>query len=262
MFVIETIDIVDVYKYNIVNCNHDSMCNKKVFEANWTEKWIKKFYKTYKIIYIPYIEWLKDATLSNMQTKCFNMLYVDHLNDYLEKNPNTEFDGKPYHVRTEKFLLNGPFYTIKDTIKELTTIDNSDNPLISGHTTLYMLPYIHIEPWEKFIVFVYKKTIVAISQKHVYTTFYELNVDSLKMYSKIIYNYFYYCVRSNITHILSYTFNVGIKDEQPYFIEMGSYGKEYANDSGLFNWSLDSDILYNDSVNEIVVRWTRPYGQK
>ena len=56
----------------------------------------------------------------------------------------------------------------------------------------------------------------------------------------------------------NYTFDFAIINSQPYFIELNSFGKEYAAGSALFHWILDEHILYNkfEHNNFIEFRYT------
>jgi hypothetical protein len=60
-----------------------------------------------------------------------------------------------------------------------------------------------------------------------------------------------------INWISSYSYDFAIVNNKPYFIEMNSFGKEYAAGSALFHWLLDEDILYGKSgENCIEFRYT------
>jgi hypothetical protein len=57
--------------------------------------------------------------------------------------------------------------------------------------------------------------------------------------------------------MVNYTFDlVLLNDSTFYFIEPNSFGKEYSAGSALFHWINDSDILLNESCNEIEFRYT------
>ena len=64
-----------------------------------------------------------------------------------------------------------------------------------------------------------------------------------------------------ITHIDSYVMDFAIlNDDSPYFIELNTFGKEYASGSALFDWITDYDILYGlkkiDEEDYIEFRYT------
>lgn len=53
-----------------------------------------------------------------------------------------------------------------------------------------------------------------------------------------------------INWIKNYTFDFAIvQNSKPYFIELNSFGKEYAARSSLFHWILDESVLYNNFIN-------------
>ena len=59
-------------------------------------------------------------------------------------------------------------------------------------------------------------------------------------------------ISKKITWISNYTYDFAIiNNNQPYLIELNSFGKEYAAGSALFHWILDEKILYNNSDNNI-----------
>jgi hypothetical protein len=47
-----------------------------------------------------------------------------------------------------------------------------------------------------------------------------------------------------------------LNDDTPYFIELNSFGKEYASGSALFDWIQDYSILYGLNGNSIEFRYT------
>ena len=64
-------------------------------------------------------------------------------------------------------------------------------------------------------------------------------------------------IKPNIVNVSSYTIDFALLDnDEPYFIELNSFGKEYAAGSALFHWILDEDILYNKQ-NKIYFRYTK-----
>ena len=72
----------------------------------------------------------------------------------------------------------------------------------------------------------------------------------------IIVNYFYEKMISKITWVSNYTFDFAVIDNKPYFIELNSFGKEYAAGSALYHWLLDEKILYNDfSDNNFLIEF-------
>ena len=74
----------------------------------------------------------------------------------------------------------------------------------------------------------------------------------------IITSYFENEVKKRVTHIDSYVMDFAIlNDDTPYFIELNSFGKEYASGSALFGWIQDYSILYGVTENTIEFRYTK-----
>jgi hypothetical protein len=54
-----------------------------------------------------------------------------------------------------------------------------------------------------------------------------------------------------------------LKNDEPYFIEINSFGKEYPAGSSLFHWLNDEDILYDRKCeNKIYFRYAVNYNNK
>ena len=74
----------------------------------------------------------------------------------------------------------------------------------------------------------------------------------------IIKSYYETNVKQKITHIDSYVMDFAILDDDtPYFIELNSFGKEYASGSALFGWLQDYNILYGLSGDVIEFRYAK-----
>ena len=74
----------------------------------------------------------------------------------------------------------------------------------------------------------------------------------------LIIEYFENEVKKKILHIDSYVMDFAIlNDLTPYFIELNSFGKEYASGSALFGWIQDESILYGTTENSIEFRYTK-----
>ena len=114
------------------------------------------------------------------------------------------------------------------------------------------------------IKFVYKNKITAISQQSLYDVNDILEPMSEKHKNDLIYkwieiikSYFDLEIKQKITHIDSYVMDFAIlDDDSPYFIELNSFGKEYASGSALFGWIQDYNILYGLCEDVIEFRYT------
>ena len=125
------------------------------------------------------------------------------------------------------------------------------NKYYTNELIIYLLDWVQIKPKDEFRVFVYKNKITAISQQNLYSLLYTSNTNinnfelEIKQQLDIIVNYFYSLMINKIDWIQNYTFDFAIINSQPYFIELNSFGKEYAAGSALFHWILDENVLYN-----------------
>lgn len=126
--------------------------------------------------------------------------------------------------------------------------------------------YIKLEIPQKyeFRIFVFQNKITAISQQNLYSLLLntEPNISSntleleIKEKLDIIVEYFYNTIMDKVDWINSYTIDIAIVDSQAYFIELNSFGKEYASGSALFHWLLDEQILYNKfETNENIIEF-------
>ena len=69
--------------------------------------------------------------------------------------------------------------------------------------------------------------------------------ELIKKWVDIILNNFEGEIKKKIVHIDSYVMDFAIlNDGSPYFIELNSFGKQYASGSALFEWITDYDVLY------------------
>jgi hypothetical protein len=174
------------------------------------------------------------------------------------------FNGTSYFVRTEHVSLKqgmygiGPYYDYKSIIKSITTCGHKHSPIFESldELTIYLLPWKDIK--EEFRLFVCNKSLTAISQQN-YTQ--KLNVDKnvLERYVSIICDFYDKQIVNKIEHVDDYTIDIAITEKgTPYFIEINSFGKEYAAGSSLFHWINDEKQLYglDEYKNILSVRYT------
>lgn len=277
---IEKIDIDDVIcsgkdKYN--NNNHWENGRPEdydeVLAKSNTRNWIDNFHSNYKTLKISgyNLKWIKDAFNIGRCTGDFSKLYDEDLDDMLKeyKDKTDEiFDGTEYFVRTDKVSLKygkhkeGPYTDFKSVIESIvSTIDghscfNKDDE----EFTLYFMKWIKdFDPEKEFRIFVYKNRITAISQQNLYThnkwLSSKTNEDITCMVEKIV-KYFNDNIRDKID-LDSFVMDLGLigENEEPYFIEPNSFGKEYASGSSLFCWLKNYDELYNDKNDDISFRY-------
>jgi len=283
--IIKLISIDDVLKYDRVKFNTNNHWDNNIRPENYddvisqthTDKWINQF-KDYKKIIIDTkqdLYWMKQAYEIGSKTKRFPHMYDDELEDMIKKYKHLDniFNGTEYFIRTNNVSLKegvhgvGPYTDFKSIIESIVTCRLGHSPLKEETTsiTLYLTKFQkNLNRTREFRVFVNKNKITAISQQSLYDindiieplSEKEKN-DLINKWINIINTYFYSDVVKKITHIDSYVMDFAIlDDESPFFIELNSFGKEYASGSALFSWIDDYNILYGLCGDVIEFRYT------
>lgn len=269
------LDDIVLYDKSKFNSNNHWIGDKRpddydnILSLSNTSKWINLF-KTnniqIKIINITWIEWLKKASKISCQTGKFTELYrdeIDIISNELDKLYSNIFDNTGYFVRVNNVSLKyghhkvGPYYSFTQILESVVSCISGHTPINSDTNELiiYLLDWVEIKPKDEFRVFVFKNKITAISQQNLYSLLFEeyKNNNNFELEVKkqldIIVNYFYSEMINKIDWIHNYTFDFAIVNSQPYFIEINSFGKEYAAGSALFHWILDEHILYNTFID-------------
>lgn len=278
--IIQPINIEDVIKYDKDKYNSNNHWTNDIppkdylerLEKSKTNKWIDKFRTNYKKIIINDpndLKWMIEASKISSKTGKFTKLYEDELNEFVKKYEHqykSIFNGTYYFVRTENVSLKygqhkkGPYFNLTQIIESIVSCIEGHKPLYDNTTELviYLLEWINIRDHNEFRVFVNNNRITAISQQDLYNVYPTFdNWDKINKIIKLTVDYFETNVKDIITE-RSYTYDFAIIDEKfPYFIEMNSFGKEYATGSGLFHWILDEDILYGKiDENSVYFRYT------
>jgi hypothetical protein len=283
-YIIQKVTLDDTYLYDRIRFNSNNYRENNeqpvdyqaVLEKSSTKYWIDKIHINYTIINIQYknILWLKEASLIGVVTGRFSHMFDDELSDLLKEYDvltKRIFTDNKYFVRTERFSLKygvhgtGPYSNLKNIIESLVTSINGHNPMKNDaeYLKLYLLPWRNIDTNKEFRVFVYQNKITAISQQFLHQNNEYLQQFDITEKCKIINTwidmicaYFESTIKKNINHVSNYTFDVAILDnEELYFIEINSFGKEYAAGSALFHWIIDQNILYGNESN-IYFRYT------
>jgi hypothetical protein len=237
-----------------------------------TSKWIDKF-KNYNKITIDnpvWIQWLKEAAEISSKTGKFTKLFSDEF-DVIVRELDNKFgylfqNIKPgYFVRVNNVSLKygqhkeGPYSNIRNILESIVSSIGSHSPIKPNTSSLdiYLIEWVEIKPEFEFRVFVFNNKITAISQQNLYSKLFtnylsvpDNFINIIKEKLDIVINYFYLNMQNKITWISNYTFDFAIIDSKPFFIELNSFGKEYAAGSALFHWELDEKILYNDFSDE------------
>jgi hypothetical protein len=191
-------------------------------------------------------------------------LFEDELNTlvnkYNFKYPSI-FNGEKYFVRCEnvslKYGADGliPFVDFYTIIKSIVTSPYGHTPLYSDseYITLYLFPWLELDISNEFRVFVKNRQITCISQQHWYKCLH-IHSNELTPKIQIIIDYFN-AVVLNLIEYEDFSYDFTFHNNQPYFIEFNSFGKEYASGSALFHWLIDYDKLYGNSKNSIYMRY-------
>lgn len=272
---VELDDIVryDTEKYNSNNhWEHGIIPDdySKVLSHSETSKWIDKF-KKYKKITIDnttYIKWLKEAHETCSQTGKFSNLFSDEFEQMTQDLTNRYidiFNGTKYFIRVCNVSLKygqhktGPYTNIRQILESVVSTTHNHSPIKKNTDKLeiYLIDWVEIDQKYEFRIFVFNNKITCISQQNIYSLLFNEHKNNPPEFERMIkeklditVSYFYEHIINKINWIKSYTYDFAIIDNKPYFIEMNSFGKEYAAGSALFHWILDSEILYNNFTDQ------------
>ena len=250
----------------------------KVLSDGNTDKWINSFHTDYSVIniYEKDLKWMREAFKSGSYTGLFPHAFLEEKADIIERYKHTKkyFDGSKYFVRCNSVSLKygqhgaGPYTSFEQIIESLVTCIETHTPIDNKSTdkllTLYLLPWKKFDRYKEYRIFVYKNKITAISQQNLHAVNEFLSAfpeeeDLKKIIEKhvqIIWESFIKTIKKKITHTFNYCMDaVILEDGSLYFIEINSFGKEYAAGSALFHWLIDEDKLYSDG-NTIYFRYT------
>lgn len=245
---------------------------RETLKKTYCGTWIDKFHNNYSVINInsKHLKWMVEANDIGCITGKFPSFFEDELELFLKEyeSTNSLFAlNKKYFVRTESVSLKygmheaGPYTSLKQIAESLTTCTEKHNPLnhfkdgLTNSLKLYLIEWKEMNMELEFRMFINNNQITAISQQDIFTennilTEFKDDVDRTnyitKMLDKLV-NYFENVIKKKITEISSYVIDIVLIQNEPYFIETNSFGKEMAAGSSLFHWLLDEDILYGTS---------------
>lgn len=287
--IIEKQEYDDVKTYDKVRYNTNNIWPNKikpddydvVLSKGCTKWWIDKFSTNYVVINLPSARWMTNAFGIGAMTGIFSNLYEEDLEDYIKKY-ETSFikdylDKHDIFIRGETVSLKqgmhgvGPYKSLKQIVESLVTttaghsiLDTRDPQQNTDKSIkLYLMNWVDIIEFQEFRVFVKDNKITAISQQSLYrknTILNSMNEDDKRIivekWVKIITEYFDQVIVKKIDHVSSYCIDIAIlKNDVPYFIEINSFGAEYASGSSLFEWVKDREILYGEK-EELHFRYT------
>ena len=284
--VIEPISIDDVIANNPKRYNSNN--HSQIMPSDYytilsngnTSNWINKFKKSYIVIQIQMkdLDWMKKAHDIGKFTGKFPIMFQEELDIMLELYKDVDYifqNNIKYFVRTERVSLKtgmhgaGPYTSLKQIFESLVTCTDNHSPLnikflTEQYLKLYLMPWIKIDSNKEFRIFVYNNKITAISQQNIYQTntilkpYENIKKVIIKNWIEIITSYFETTIKPNITHTKNYTIDLALlENDKPYFIEINSFGKDYAAGSALFHWIIDEDMLLDTKLqNKIYFRYT------
>lgn len=249
-----------------------------VLSQTQTSMWINYFKEFQKITINNsiWIEWLKQASEICCQTGKFSKIFLDEF-DIIVKELNKKYGylfndcHKGFFVRVNNVSLKygehkeGPYNNIRNILESIVSCIGSHSPLKynTNEINIYLIKWMDIKPEFEFRVFVFNNKITAISQQNIYSVVYNNYLENENIFNEfmkkkldIIVNYFYEEMIQKITWISNYTFDFALIKNNPYLIELNSFGKEFAAGSALYHWLLDEKILYNDfSDNNFLIEF-------
>ncbi|MHB1909690.1 MAG: hypothetical protein ACYCQJ_12615 [Nitrososphaerales archaeon] len=243
-----------------------------------THYWVDKFHSQYQKISIPksQLSWLKAASRIGCQTGKFPSSYQEELDDF---TASKKFDDR-YFVRSETVSLKTgchgciPYENLKQVLESAVTSKAGHTPIDEDtrELTFYLLPWIILDPFKEFRVFVKDRKIIACSQQHIYQANphlesalplgprtrslqdIETRETIVKRWCEVIFRHIEEVIIPKIDHISSYTIDIALLDnDAPYFIEINPYGKSYGAGSALFHWLKDSHV-FDQAHSQIYVR--------
>jgi len=236
---------------------------REVLNQSNTSNWIDKFHdkKYYKFTLDKSdLIWMKQAYKIGSITGSFSKLFEEELETTCQKYniPKGE-----WFVRTDKVSLKygmhgiGPYDNLRDIFKSIvsTTYGHGCFNEEDNECNIYLMPWKEMMRDKEFRIFVYQNNITAISVQHLYSVNKWLNSLTDKEIGNNVHKilkYFDSNIRDKMKYMGNYVMDLSLvgENEQPYFIEPNSFGKDYAAGSALFHWIIDKEILYNHDVIE------------
>lgn len=271
----------------------------EVLALGETHRWVHKFRTQYHTIDLDAssLRWLLRAEKSGHLYGRFPEAFAEERDDLLEKYAAStahlfteDACGRGWFVRTESVSLKygyhgtGPYRDLRSIIESLATSSSGHSPLKSGIVTpdsdaglrIYLFPWVDINQWKEFRVFVHDHRIRCISQQSLYRVnelLQSLPDDDTRIKTIIgwvdkVREYHHDVIIPALDYMPSSTEDIALvehKDSEDtvLFIEPNSFGAEFASGSSLFHWVHDRHLLYNapaDQVGDqkIVFRFVEP----
>jgi hypothetical protein len=153
----------------------------------------------------------------------------------------------------------GPYDNIEMIIDSLATCIFGHTPISfdTKSIVLYLIPWVDIPPHREYRMFVNNNIMTALSQQRIYDVFPKRSAEEYIKDIMIIHHYFNNVMKQRIEYKTSYVCDIAIlENDEPYFIEIDSFGKEYASSSSLYSWLDDYEKLYGANKSTIYFRYT------
>ena len=173
-----------------------------------------------------------------------------------------------YFVRSDYASLkhgwhgNKVYHCLTEVFESMVTSKRSHTPL--GRTgqeaalSLYLVPWVTINPDLEFRVFVYQKNITAISQQDIYQKNDCLQEQKIPEITRKINAYFRDNIRDQIETLDSYVMDIALIGDDAatvYFIELNPFGQDYGSGAAAFSWVEDADKLCTSGTGTIHFRY-------
>jgi len=173
-----------------------------------------------------------------------------------------------YFVRSDYASLkcgkhgNKVYHSLAEVFESMVTSKRSHSPL--GRTgrqaelSLYLIPWVNINPDLEFRVFVHQNNITAISQQCIYQKNQCLQRSDIPEIVRKISAYFRDNIRDQVHTLDSYVMDmalVGDGASTVYFIELNPFGKDYTSGAAAFSWVDDADKLCTNAPGTIHFRY-------
>jgi D123 len=255
-----------------------------------THRWVSHFRDGFYVIDIEPvdIDWMLRAERIGCITGRFSKLHSEELERMVHKYaPITDhlFDaaicGPGWFVRTEKVSLKfgchgvGPYTNMRSIIESMTTSISCHSPLKpSSSQGVRIFPWMQLNPWKEFRVFVHDHRIRCISQQDIYGVneiLHQLDsdherIDTIIGWARELHRYHTDVIVPALHHIPSASLDLALVNDESrdrvLFIEPNSFGARMAAGSSLFHWIHDDDIMHNKKTlntdQKIVFRYVEP----
>ncbi len=247
------------------NCPEDY---DEVLEKTLTKNWISKFHSEYETITLDKkdLRWMHEAFQIGTVSGYFPKMYEEELEDTCNRYPiESIFLEEGCFVRTDRVSLKegchgpGPYFSLKHIIESMVTTRTGHAAFKadSETCTIYLMKWQEMDREKEFRVFVKDGRVTAISQQQLYMSndwLNKMSEDELQRIGEEIVRFYDQEVKGKLD--MDMTMDMVFLQDQSYFIEPNTYGKEYSSGSSLFHWIIDEEIMYG-KTDDIYFRYVK-----